>query len=54
MYFTQVIVPSTYRLFGMIDETMACLPFGAFAFYRRYLFINMNDEIGIFLNQAVG
>ena len=52
-FFTQIIVPWTYRLFDIIDGTMAHLPYGIFAFYRRYLFIDMRGGMGSFAIIAV-
>ena len=44
LFFTQMIVPWTYRFFDVIDGMMAHLPYGVFAFYRSYLFINMRGH----------
>jgi hypothetical protein len=52
-FFTQMIVPWTYRFFDVIDGTMAHLPYGVFAFYRKYLFINMRGGMSIFAIIAV-
>jgi hypothetical protein len=48
VFLTQIIVPWTYRLSATIDGTMAHLPYGIFAFYRRYLFIDMRGGMSNF------
>jgi hypothetical protein len=40
VFFTQVIVPWTYHLFGAINRAMTHLSYGALVWYRRHLFIN--------------